>query len=39
MQTRQELLSDIFWGTLSLFGVLAATGCLALGFRLSLGNW
>lgn len=31
--------SEIFWGTLSLLGILLATGALALGMRLSIGKW
>jgi len=39
MPTRQELVSDIWWGILSVIGVLAVTGFLALGFRIFMGGW
>ena len=39
MHFEKESLVDIFWSFLSFLGVLAATGVLALGVRLSIGKW
>jgi hypothetical protein len=39
MRFQMESLTDILWGALSLLGVLAATGILALAFRFGEGQW
>jgi len=39
MPKREEIVSDLWWGILSVVGVLAATGFLALGFRVFMGGW
>jgi hypothetical protein len=39
MKIQLETPSEILWGMLALLGVLAATGLLAVAFRLGLGKW
>jgi hypothetical protein len=39
MKVQRETPSETLWGMLSLLGVLAATGVLALAVRLSIGKW
>jgi len=39
MPTREGIVSEIWWGILAVVGVLAATGFLALGFRIFMGKW
>jgi|GEM_PF-4661600 hypothetical protein len=39
MRFEMEGLAEIFWSLLAFLGVLAATGVLALGFRLGIGKW
>jgi hypothetical protein len=39
MKIQLETPSEMLWGILSLLGVLAATGLLALAFRLGIGKW
>lgn len=39
MRFQKESLADMLWGTLHFLGVLAATGLLALAFRLGIGQW
>lgn len=38
-QKALNFLEDVFWGTLPIMGVLAATFLVALVMRLSLGKW
>jgi hypothetical protein len=35
----EDLIKEMFWEVLALFGVLAAFGLLAVAMRLSVGKW
>jgi hypothetical protein len=39
MKIDRKFVEEIFWGTLSVLGVLAAMGVLAVAMRLGVGKW